>query len=263
MADRKAAGLPQFTCETPVDISVLEREGVYALPMLLSNHQVTQMREHFERHGCADPYVKGQKPFSATSGPVPRGTHVAFYDDKTTVDAPHALELANHPKILAVVAKYLKAKPTISYMAAWWSFPHGEAAQHAELFHRDYDDLRFLKFFMYLTDVDDNAGPHIYVKGSHQRNALTARKRFSQSDVEKNYASSAIHACTGPAGTMFLEDTVGLHRGKPPSQSPRLIFQVIYSLNEYIAGPKWPVKRMNNNGGAAVDPYINRVYCEF
>ncbi len=56
----------------------------------------------------------------------------------------------------------------------WWSFPT-KTASEADLsrasfkFHFDLDDWRMLKFFFYLSDVDADAGPHVYVRGSHNR----------------------------------------------------------------------------------------------
>lgn len=39
-------------------------------------------------------------------------------------------------------------------------------------FHFDLDDWRQLKFFFYLTDVDLQPDPHVYVQGSHRCHAL-------------------------------------------------------------------------------------------
>jgi hypothetical protein len=41
-----------------------------------------------------------------------------------------------------------------------------------QAFHRDSEDWRYLKILVYLSDVDDGAGPHVYLHGSH----LTRRR---------------------------------------------------------------------------------------
>jgi hypothetical protein len=66
---------------------------------------------------------------------------------------------------------------------------------------------------------------------------------------------------TGKAGTAFLENTYGFHRGVPPTEKPRLLFQVLYSLRNSIYGPDEPVARIGADGiPAGIDPFINRVY---
>src|SRR5690606_8644383 len=94
-------------------------------------------------------------------------THVGHFDDRTILHAPHVLRIANDPEIISAVSGALGARPIISSLIAWWSIPHAGQAREAELFHRDVDDWRFIKLFVYLTDVDAGAGPHVYVPGSH------------------------------------------------------------------------------------------------
>ena len=191
-------------------------------------------------------------------GNAPAGTHVAFFDHEAVVGAPHALEIANAPALLETVAANLGAKPTISYMTAWWSTPAGDGtAQHAEKFHRDVDDLDFIKFFLYLTDVDEDAGPHVFIRGSHVADKLTTIRRYDDAEVHAAFGRESEVRFTGDAGTCFLEKTYGFHRGYPPKTKPRLIFQVLYSLRETIYGPKRPVVA----GGPGFDPFINRIYC--
>ena len=166
-------------------------------------------------------------------------------------------------RLLAVAAGMLGAKPTISYMTAWWSLPAGDGtAQHAEKFHRDVDDWRFVKLFCYLTDVDDASGPHAFVRGSHRVNRLTQIRRFSDEEVDRAFDARNIVRFTGAAGTCFLENTNGVHRGIPPLDKPRLIFQVLYSLRPVIYGPKAPVAKLGEAGiPGGLDRYVNRVYC--
>jgi ectoine hydroxylase-related dioxygenase (phytanoyl-CoA dioxygenase family) len=170
------------------------------------------------------------------------------------------MDIANDPRVLLVVEGALGAKPTLAAIRVWWSTPtqSGEP-EHAELFHRDVDDLRFIKLFVYLTDVDENTGPHMFVSGSHRQNRLTAISRYGDSEVEQAFGSRNILSITGKAGTAFLENTFGVHRGVPPRQGPRLIFQPLYTLRPVIFGPPKPLCR-RENFSPSFDPYINRVF---
>jgi len=118
-----------------------------------------------------------------------------------------------------------------------------------------------VKFFLYLTDVDDTAGPHIYVKGSHKEDVLLKIRRYTDEEVEGAFGADRIVHFTGPAGTCFLENTYGIHRGLPPASKARLIFQVVYSQSVIIYGPKQPVvARRDLRSSEALDRYVNRVY---
>jgi hypothetical protein len=174
--------------------------------------------------------------------------------------APYLLALANHPRILAVAAQFLGCKPTIGYLAAWWSYHTGIGPQQAEQFHRDVDDWKFVKLFVYLTDVGETCGPHVYVLGSSTRSELTEIRRFSEEEVRMAFGEDGILTMTGKAGVGFLEDTFGIHKGKPVAQGARLIFQAVYALSRLPYGPKAPVLPRSAVTTTGIDAWINRVY---
>ncbi|WP_332818463.1 phytanoyl-CoA dioxygenase family protein [Sphingopyxis sp.] len=261
LARAHLARLPSREAEQSDVAKALAADGIAMLPRLWDDEQLTEIRGYFESHTCADPYRPNLGQFIAPANAPPE-THVGYFSNEQVAHAPHCLRLANDPLILDAVAAVLGAKPTISYMAAWWSMPGRGKPEHGEMFHRDVDDLRFAKLFVYLTDVTSTSGPHMFVKGSHRSEKLSERIRYSDDSVEENFPKQDILKLTGSAGTMFLENTFGLHRGVPPSDEPRLIFQVLYSFEEYIGGPRRPVRTVQSEfEGTTLDPYINRAYC--
>jgi hypothetical protein len=265
-ADKVAARLP--TAPTPGENGLAGQLDTHGYAMLTDLKElftpalVRDMRGYLATQPCADPY---RKELPAFIGPenAPKETHVAFFSNETIVKTPHAFRVANHPAIIDAVSHVLGSKPTVGYMTAWWSVPAADGtAQHAEKFHRDVDDWRFIKLFLYLTDVDETAGPHMYVPGSHKINTLTEIRRYTDEEVAWAFGQEKLKRFTGAAGTAFLENTYGFHRGVPPTRKPRLIFQVLYSLRPVIYGPKEPVARIGEGGVPAdIDPYINRIYC--
>jgi hypothetical protein len=163
--------------------------------------------------------------------------------------------------VLEAVQSVLGCKPTISVMTAWWSMAGHEQGQHAELFHRDYDDWRFVKLFVYLTDVDEGAGPHVYVRGSHREDALMPIRRYSDDEVAAAFGRERFVQFQGAAGTSFLENTFGFHRGLPARVTPRLIFQVVYGQGPILYGPRRPIVDAGQVApGQALDPHVNRIY---
>jgi hypothetical protein len=70
--------------------------------------------------------------------------------------------------------------------------------------------------------------------GSHQGWRLKASSsRFSDELVLATYAEDQIQTFTGPAGTLLLEDTRGLHRGTPVTQGFRLVLQIEFSTDTF------------------------------
>lgn len=73
------------------------------------------------------------------------------------------MNIANDLAVLSIVQDYLGATPTISILICW-SIPKDGVAKDAQLFHRDVSDYKFVKLFIYLTDVVEESGPHLYIK---------------------------------------------------------------------------------------------------
>lgn len=257
-----ASRLPQADYGSTEEAGVFARDGYIPLPRLAAD-RVSAMRKHFELFPVTDPYRPHLGSFDP-GGQAPTGTHVAYFEQPAVLAAPHALDIANDPQVLAVLSNAFGCRPLISYMQAWWSFPAGETAQEAENFHRDYDDFKFAKLFLYLTDVDGQSGPHAFVRGSQRSDELRQRVRYQEADVASAFPDTSSHlVLTGPAGTRFLEDTSGLHRGIPPLAAPRLIFQVLYSLRPYYGGPRRPLRSADDLECRKLDPYSNGVYLAF
>lgn len=173
---------------------------------------------------------------------------------------PELVGLANHPQVLALVASYLGAAPTIVNMQAWWSIGHADAMQHLsqdDMFHRDVDDLRFLKMFMYLTPVNQDNGAHGFVLQSHRSAQLARRGAISSEQIQRHFSLSSVKLFTGPPGTLFIEDTWGIHRQSPAVAGVRLAFAVIYNVSGLDPNsPPVPVAALP----AGLDPYINRIF---
>lgn len=257
-AKRAARNLPPPSAYAANDlITALDQDGYVMTPNIVTPEQVEAMRAYFTGRPVRDNYRPDSPVFRPPFEKAPPGTHVAFYQHKEVASCPHALDLANSPILLNTVAISLGVKPIASYITAWWSLPARDGAQHAELFHRDVDDYDWVKFFLYLTDVDEDAGPHVYIAGSHRDERLTEVRRYTDMEVYDTFGRDREVRFTGPAGTAFLERTYGVHRGVPPITKPRLVFQVLYSMTPSIYGPRRPIIDLPMN----YDPYVNQVYC--
>ena len=237
--------------------------GLLQLGRLLSHEQCSELLAFLEQRPVFDDYRPGTAPFLPLSGARDPASHVAYHDPNDVVGSPYLLELANDPRLLSIAEAHLGCRPTIGYLAAWWSYPTLVGAQQAELFHRDVDDFSFLKLFVYLTDVDEKTGPHVYVVGSSAMKTLRAIRRYSDDEVNDAVGKDAIKVITAPAGYGFMEDTTGLHRGEPLKSGRRVVFQAVYTLRPLPYAPKAPILSRTvaeARVGVALDKYVNRVY---
>lgn len=158
----------------------------------------------------------------------------------TSLLCPAIKKLQNDPKLLAIAARYLNAQAVHQGNMMWWSFS-GETTYHqksqaAQLFHYDIDDYRFIKFFFYLTDVDDQSGPHICVRGSHNKKKLSylwLRKRETDEEIIDYYGSESLVKICGKAGFGFVEDPLCFHKGITPTDKDRLILQIEFARTDY------------------------------
>lgn len=159
-------------------------------------------------------------------------------DERDVAASGAAQRVITDTSLLALAQGYLGAAPIVDLLAMWWSAAVGTGASSAaaQQFHFDLDRLRFLKLFVYLTDVDQQRGPHVYVRGSHRAKPAALRHdgRHRDGAVEAAFPGMS-EAITGPRGSMFLADTLGLHKGLDLVAGHRLVFQVEWASSLFGA----------------------------
>jgi hypothetical protein len=229
----------------------MAHDGYGLLPDMLSPHQLDDILDYL-----------GDKPLLLRDGSLANlavaqvQTTIADVPLETVLNCPHVLELANSSILIGLARSYLGCMPTISTMGIRWSFPGSDDSVQTQHFHRDPDDWRFFKFFLYLSDVDSKSGPHIYVKGTHRQAGTLRVRRINLGDLKRRYGADAIISVTGPRGTSFVADTYGIHAGPVPISRPRLLLEVGYSILPVFALQYRPIPIAH---GQALDPYVNRL----
>ncbi len=267
----------------------LRDEGYARLGSVLDAAQTQEVVGHFKSLPCYNAHVTALADGTGRRlGEGAEAFHYGSYRLADLVAAPHLLELANRPDILAAAEDYLGCVPTLYSIHAWWTFPGHGKAQYSQDFHRDLDDYRFCTMFVYLTEVGAQTGPHAYVRRSHRPELVDAiireaaarltqaGYRFTTADFYKDdqgYGLDEIYTLlfeglidtiTGPAGTAFIADTTGLHKGIPATAGPRLMFWARYGLYRNHAthadGTEAVPRRLVGNRlpGDARSAYINR-----
>lgn len=241
---------PRIERDPTCDLADLQLEGLHPIGRVLDKAQCDAIHD-FLRDKDAVGYAGGS--FRMDRSPSASGMFA--YPLPTILRCPHLLALANHPAVLAMASAYLGCRPTISSLGLRWSFPGTDTAD-VQHFHRDLDDWRFLKLFVYLTDVDVGSGPHVFVRGTHLASGGLFSRLYERGEVERIWGSRSVCTIVGQHGTSFIADTYGLHCGVVPTARPRLIFEVQYSLLPVFAFIYQPVRL---DTPQPVDPYINRL----
>ena len=190
----------------------------------------------------------------ATSGGKPRKTLysrsapegiVYDFDPEDLINNSDVQALMTDRSLLSVAQRYIGARPVLDEVNLWWSTAyssHGDASA-AQLYHFDMDRIRWLKFFIFLTDVGPENGPHCFVARSHRTGGIPdhflARgyTRISEAEVRAAYPGERLIEFTGPRGTILAEDTRGLHKGKPLTHGDRLVLEFEFSNSLFGATP--------------------------
>jgi len=113
----------------------------------------------------------------------------------------------------------------------------------------------FCKLFIYLTDVEMENGPHVYVEGSSVSSKLRKIRRYEDLEIFHAFGKDKVKYFIFPKGAAFLVNTYGFHKGLLPNKGNRLLFQVQYSLSPIGIENYEPIDIGNHN----YDPYINRL----
>ena len=228
------------------------KNGYTELNLLLPDEIIRTILSFSKTLKCFDPYNKSYGDFMIED--VEIDTHVANYRREDLIRCKPIMDLANDSAILDIVQSFLKAKPTISNINMWWSMGERNQAKDAQLFHRDVDDFRFLKLFIYLTDVSAYNGPHTFVEGSSSSSKLLKIRRYEDNEIIDVFGKDKIIEFIRPKGSAFIVNTYGFHKGLLPLQGNRLLLQIQYSLNPIGIENYQPIKIDNDN----YDSYINR-----
>jgi len=236
-----------------IEVNDLNEKGYLNLGSFLSSKEIQNIMDKISTFKCYDPFRKNIGMFY--SDEIPAQVHVANYRREDLSSVNELLDIANNSDIIEIVQDFLGATPTISNINMWWSIPGKEKAEQAQLFHRDVDDLKFCKLFIYLTDVDMSNGPHVYVEGSSSSKKLREIRRYNNEEIIKTFGEYSIKYFTAPKGSAFIVDTYGFHKGLLPKNKKRLLFQVQYSLSPIGIESYSPIKIENNK----YNKYINRL----
>jgi hypothetical protein len=235
----------------------LKTDGSYIFPDLLPLEKVEELKE-FASNTPLHYLIPDGKNISYSKESVSynnsknKSNRYQILDVTSYKSSSEVLKIVCDPNFLHIANDYLGTKPLLDLIVMWWSNSLKNInadeetkkllkSSSAQMFHFDMDRLKFLKFFIYLTDVTENTGPHVYVKGTNNSIPKYIKQdgRYTDEFITENDGKNIVEI-TGKAGSIIAVDTRGLHKGKELEEGERLIFQLEFT-NSFFGKPEFPV----------------------
>ena len=172
------------------------------------------------------------------------------------------LSLGLSNRMLDIVNSYRGELTWMIDVDNWYTIPDPNAEDRiaSQRWHRDPWDNHIVKVFTYFSDVDEEAGPFEYLRGSPAggRNAhlwpwegdevYEAHGLYPpQDEFESKAPAEDVLTATGPAGTMVFADTSGFHRGGWTRHKPRVLSYCSFVSTQFRLSPRFEVDWSNGH----------------
>jgi hypothetical protein len=140
--------------------------------------------------------------------------------------------------LLQVANSYFGMYTRLRYYNVWHTLATTGEPRQSQLWHRDREDFKILKVFVYLSDVDEGAGALTYAKGSQRSGVIKRDPEFFVEGGVKRSKDEQMAAvvpperwmqATGPKGTIVFADTSGYHKGGLAREHDRLMYVCMFT----------------------------------
>ncbi len=211
--------LDHATALSPVSRDSARREGdLSAAVDHLSDGELKKGQDYFRQHTN---YVSVHNPL---------------------VTCPSVWQVVFNPLLIDIAHSYLDCIPAVGGLNLRKSYVNELGDFDTLYFHIDLNSPKFLKFFFYLNDVDEEGGPFSYVRGSHKKRfpGWRSKGRWTLDEMERAYGKENIVRLTANVGDMLIADTNGFHRGTKVRSNDRFMLTIDYSIHEEFDGTQDP-----------------------
>jgi hypothetical protein len=248
-------------------VAQLRSRGYHVFNKCIPEDVCDKLLQYALSHPCTVRRMDGRDPGKVTKVPYSRGAPEAVrydFDVQDLLGNQDVQRLLADLSFVALAQDYLGSRPVLDVLTMWWHTGYSDRpdSEAGQFFHFDLDRPKWLKFFIYLTDVGPDNGPHAFVAGSHRTGAMPARllqkgySRLSDEEVGAAFNSSDILELTAPRGSIIAEDTRGLHKGKHVHRGDRLVLQLQFSNS--LFGGYYPKVELGRNVRAELKQALER-----
>ena len=222
--------LPAGFCEAVV------RQSLEANCLVLGDEFAQRREKVYDRYDRERPYAP---------------KYILTEDDTTNI--PEVQQLLCDASLIRVAQIYLRAKPIFTGLSLWWNAPVKDTPDDnaAQEFHWDMERIRWLRFFIYLTDVTVDSGPHCFIAGSHRSGAIPEELlkqgyvRHKDETILQLFGRDRYREFLGARGTIIAEDSRGLHKGMMPRRGDRLMLAFELSSSTFGANKRHLIRNIH------------------
>lgn len=149
------------------------------------------------------------------------------------------LALAEHPAVISAVTSYIGMFPVLRTIQLWYS-PNTHFVGRSQQWHMDGEDIRHVKLFIPIVDVEEDSGPLTVIPAKVSRvlyrslrrdgHARRRNEKFSDDIVGRYVHLRDIVPIVGCRGSLAFVDTCSCyHYGSRPGTRPRIVLMIQYS----------------------------------
>lgn len=141
--------------------------------------------------------------------------------------------------ILGVASNYFREFAKLQSMDYWINLESSSDSGPiaSQLWHRDYEDVKLLKIFIYFNNVKKENGAFSYVDQTHwigrYRHVFPCNYPegvvITDEEIEKKWGSKGVRTYESAEGTIIFCDTSGIHKGGHCTKGRRYAFTATYS----------------------------------
>lgn len=156
------------------------------------------------------------------------GTHQIRFSGKNLDNNDIISKLIHSEPLIKLAQNYLNSKNISIINEMVISLPTNKnikidvLKKSSQTFHRDLVSKNFFKAFIFLSDINNNDGTHVYLEGSHKKN-FNDETNKNDLLIETLYKDCKKKEISGKKGDLFFGDTFCLHKGSNPKNNYRLI----------------------------------------
>ncbi len=241
----------------------LNQDGYVVLPNAFSADLIESLRAELMERPVHNTFTGGRMMYKDAVGEssdgLPLGNLRSTFADGPVSAQSKLVDILVSPLVHDAAQAYFGCNPYVNNSVVFVTHPNktgaegrAERSAYSQAWHYDLSQLKWLNFFIYLNDVDEENGAHQCVRGSHTRFVTPHRDthyvagtegvykpgvkygRLSDEYVSEVYGDDAIATHTGSAGTMIVEDTRALHRALPVTKGRRDMIQVSAGISNLM-----------------------------